>query len=317
MPACDSDRGLRSWPATISTRVCGPCSPMPRSPGATRSSLCVWSACWDIWFTAWTTGLELRQGKQWFELCELVSEVQLCCLELCVCQCQGWTCCCAGGASSSQMTGCATQFATWLDMSWVSFHDSWKNIDVIFDIQNNIFNLSRSACTPGQEELDASHSSSRWECMAYFCFFGPIELNQFVAFVSFVSIVSFTAGILSVGMRGHQWGWTMSACSNYCKKQWMVFDRQRNQGLVFVSSLCAHAIVFKQEWSNDSLRRSLQVDGPCEQPWPSAHKDHSHAKRKLKKVNANPSARWSCCRSRVKHCHGSGCFMFMLFKVVC
>ena len=37
-----------------------------------------------------------------------------------------------------------------------------------------------------------------------FCFFGPIELNQFVAFVSFVSIVSFTAGILSVGMRGHQ-----------------------------------------------------------------------------------------------------------------
>ena len=164
--------------------------------------------------------------------------------------------------------------------------------------QKNIFNLSRSACTPGQEELDASHSSSRWECMAYFCFFGPIELNQFVAFVSFVSIVSFTAGILSVGMRGHQWGWTMSACSNYCKKQWMVFDRQRNQGLVFVSSLCAHAIVLKQEWSNDSLRRSLQVDGPCEQPQPSAHKHHGYAKRKLIKVNANPSARWSCCRSR-------------------
>jgi hypothetical protein len=61
-------------------------------------------------------------------LCELVSEVQLCCLELCVCQCQGWTCCCAGGTSSSQMTGCATQFATWLDMSWVSFHDSWKTL---------------------------------------------------------------------------------------------------------------------------------------------------------------------------------------------
>lgn len=121
-----------------------------------------------------------------------------------------------------------------------------------------------------------------------------------MAFVSFVSIVSFTAGILSVGMRGHQWGWTMSACSNYCKKQWMVFDRQRNQGLVFVSSLWAHAVVFylSKNEAMTFLRRSLQVDGPCEQPWPSAHKDHSHAKRKLKKVNANPSARWSCCRSR-------------------
>jgi hypothetical protein len=156
-------------------------------------------------------------------LCELVSEVQLCCLELCVCQCQGWTCCCAGGTSSSQMTGCATQFATWLDMSWVSFHDSWKNIDVIFDIKNNIFNLSRSACTPGQEELDASHSSCWWECIIIF--FGPIELNQFVAFVSFVSIVSFIAGILSVGMRGHQWGWTMSACSIAKSSEWFLTDK--------------------------------------------------------------------------------------------
>jgi hypothetical protein len=99
---------------------------------------------------------------------------------------------------------------------------------------------------------------------------------------------------------GHAWASMRlnNECLFYCKKQWMVFDRQRNQGLVFVSSLCAHAIVFKQEWSNDILRRSLQVDGPCEQPRPSAHKDHGHAKRKLKKVNANPSARWSCCRSR-------------------
>ena len=298
MPACDSDRGLSSWTTTTSTRVCAAWSAMPRSPGATRSSSCVWSACWDIWFTAWTTGLELRQDQQWFELCELVSEAQLCCLELCVCQCQGWTCCCAGGASSSQMTGCATQFATWLDMSWVSFHDSWKTL-MSHSISKKYLQLIKKRLY--------SRSRRAW-CLAFvfpvrmhgifFVFFGPIELNQFVAFVSFVSIVSFTAGILSVGMRGHQWGWTMSACSNYCKKQWMVFDRQRNQGLVFVSSLCAHAIVFKQEWSNDSLRRSLQVDGPCEQPQPSAHKHHGYAKRKLKKVNANPSARWSCCRSR-------------------
>ena len=69
------------------------------------------------------------------------------------------------------------------------------------------------------------------------------------------------------------------------------FDRQRNQGLVFVSSLWAHAVVFylSKNEAMTFLRRSLQVDGPCEQPWPSAHKDHSHAKRKQKKVNANPT----------------------------
>ena len=292
MPACDSDRGLRSWPTTISTRVCGPCSPMPRSPGATRSSLCVWSACWDIWFTAWTTGLELRQGKQWFELCELVSEVQLCCLELCVCQCQGSTCCFAGGTSSSQMTGCATQFATWLDMSWVSFHDSWKTL-MSHSISKKYLQLIKKRLY--------SRSRRAW-CL----------------FILAVKCIINVLGQLSSIILWHLCH-LYQLCHVLLQKAVNGFDRQRNQGLVFVSSLWAHAVVFylSKNEAMTFLRRSLQVDGPCEQPWPSAHKDHSHAKRKLKKVNANPSARWSCCRSRVKHCHGSGCFMFMLFKVVC
>ena len=79
-----------------------------------------------------------------------------------------------------------------------------KNIDVTFDIKKISSTYQEALVLQVKKSLMPRIRLPGENAWHIFCFFGPIELNQFVAFVSFVSIVSFTAGILSVGMRGHQ-----------------------------------------------------------------------------------------------------------------